>query len=277
MNRMHHPSPIGTPTSRNSSQPTTQETTEIYSPLSWFLEITPFTRLMAVICAMFALWSAYNPNLVEILTYDPCAVLYYREWYRIFTSYFTTGSLLQFFIILPIFVTECRRHEAEWGSLITAADFFWKNAVINLTFMQFELYYFPKLYTKPWIIWKNNGLWPIIITYIFNKVWQQPLAYSSVYPSVRPKQNIYYLIIICILNYVLNKGIRLIDVNALLVEFIHVQLLDVYLDMIKVKLKPLSKSFMVETIQVVSPTKKKKYLEVEGHDRELDSSVADKI
>ena len=277
MNRLHHASQSGSRTARSITQMIAQVFQEIHSLLRSFNETTPFTKLMIIISVFFAFWGTHNPNLVEILTYDPCAVLYYREWYRIFTSQFTTTSLLQFLIILPIFVSECKRYETEWGPLLTATDFFWKNAVINITFMQFELHYFPKWYTKSWIIWKNNGLWPITLTYIFNQFWRQPFEHSPVYPGVKPKQNILYLIIICILNYALNRGIRLIDVNALLVEFIHVQLLDIYFNMIKGKLKPLSRSLMTVSPQAVSDAKKERYLEVEGHDREPDDSAVERI
>lgn len=222
----------------------------ISSLKNWVSNNPPFTKFVLILSVVLYIWSKFNENLHEGLVHDPYYVVYYRQWYRLFSSPLTNDSLVYLILIVPVFVKECRYYETEWGTLMTVADFIYKNALVNLILIDYELDMYPKHFEKRHLIWRNYGLWSVTFTYIIERCYRQPMGNSYIYSFKDPIRNIYFGMVLFFMSYIVNRGFRIADIIAVLLGLAHAHIVNTYFNSSRHKIKSITNKLFPITSSV---------------------------
>jgi hypothetical protein len=193
-----------------------------------FLLKTPIiTRYIVYFCLLIFLWSIYNPYLYYKLVNDPLSVVYYSQWYRILSAPYTFRSMFELICGLWIFTIEATIYEKTKGTSRMLGNFLWKNLLINLTFIQVEIYYFSKN-IDTYLVWHSFGLWGITLTMIFDRYYSNPEGQTTYFRYYKEVGNGKHLLLYFLLLIIIHRGLRPVDIVTVIIAYVHNEIHDNY-------------------------------------------------
>jgi hypothetical protein len=202
-----------------------------------FLHMPTIAKLIIGICILIRCYSLRDPLLFNKLENDPWAVIYYSELYRLSTAPYAFISTAQLILGIVLFAKEYTKYQKKWGVGVTTLDFLWKNLLINLTYIQVEIILYPKTSFDKYFVWGSYGLFGIDLMYIIDNCFESPRGQTKLPLTPFRISNIIYLFICFGLITFVNKGLRPVDVVALIVGFVHCKVIDPYFYELKMKLQ----------------------------------------
>lgn len=208
---------------------------DIRSVISWFINIikdsSTFAKVIAGACATFSILSIIYPVFPSLLTNDAWSVMYYSEWYRTLTAPYANRNILQAIVGIFFFLIEYRRVDAEQGSLVAIFDFMVKNFLINLTYIQFEMYLYPKIFERFFLAWGSYGLFGVTYTYILEAYLRDENTTVTLFARKYNIKQYFYIYLVAVT--VASFGFRPADLIAGIVGFVYFHILDPMLNDVK--------------------------------------------
>jgi hypothetical protein len=186
--------------------------------IAWICILVEIVKLI-----MFYQYKRFT--LFQKMAGDPYMIMYYSEWYRVFTSPYAFSSIIQLGVGLSFFIVEFSRYELEWGFSRAIISFLWKNLLIHLTWISIELTIYPYIFDQFFLTWGNSGLWAVTATHIIQRWYHDPDGYISVmYRKKMPNKR--YIGFFILVGGVVSIGFRPVDVIAMMIGLVQVHLLD---------------------------------------------------
>ena len=193
---------------------------------SWFEQTISISKAFTYIAVGFYFTSILWQALFYDFMLNSWAILFYHEWYRIFTSQYVCESLFQLIVILPLFLVEFEHFVKEWGLIVALLDLVWINFFVNISFVQLELSFFFETPPYFFLIWGNSGFWISTLVYIINRYYKEPDGYTEYYLLQRPIKNLHYLGLFILVSIILHYGLPVVTIFGILVGIVHNNVFD---------------------------------------------------
>jgi len=185
-----------------------------------FRHISKLTMILLGVIIPLFVFSRFQPTLFYDMMFNARAILYRHQWYRTLTSQYVFETVPQLLIGFMLFGLELQNYEKKWGTFLALIDFIWRNFLINLSFMQIELFLFFYI-TSNLVTWSNFGLCGVTLAYITTRWYKNPNGYTKFYQFSKKIKNSYYLLVFLVIYSILHRGFPMVAISAILLGSIH--------------------------------------------------------
>jgi hypothetical protein len=197
-------------------------------------------KLFIIVCLILKICGGWKREqyLFLKLSNNPWNIMYLNEWYRLFTAPYMFESSFQLCLGLITFIPEYIRYEENWGTASAIINFLSKDFIINIVYIQFEIFLYPMLLDYKIFTWGGYGLFGMTFTYIISRCYEEEKdeeesenGEESRGPShlslkKESRNNMHYFLIYFFLVAIVNYGVRFVDIVAIMIGFFTCEVLD---------------------------------------------------